>query len=316
MKLVLGLMQSLFMMYFVFVHPAIIYYADTNRAVYPEPTFFYASIAIWSVIFIAILILIYNISFVKKKHMENVLQSGIRLEGKIVTSTIKKITSKNMEQRDLIIELPNLKGEMIQHRLIVLDSKPWEKRYEKGNKVIMRVDPQLNKTPVIVLEGMKTKINYTLYIVWLLFLIGIIAYYYFVFQIEGQGKDWTFFGPWHPIIISSYCLLGFTGIFYYIINRFFIRISGKKKIQLKFNGRKAEAKILSMNETGTRINHQPVIRFELEFKDHLGRTMQAEVKKVVSLVKLATAKEESKIIFYLEESPQTIALEDELLESH
>lgn len=316
MKKLLGFLPLLFSLYFVFVHPAIIYYSGAGRSQNTyDLTFFYLSIGLWTLIFLISGYLIYRITFQMKSKLEYLLNSGQRIPAEIVRSKLLKSTKKEWEKRELLLTLKNLKGEDINHKLQILDSKPWQKRYEKGNRVYFRINPELKSSPALVLEGIQPKIQYIFFVVWFLFLLGVIGYYLYVYQWEGNHDNWNFMGPWHPILISAYCVLGFTLLFYLFFARFVLGIPNRKQIQLKFKGRKTLAQIVNIAETGTRINNQPLVKFELEFTDHLGRLRHAEIRKVVSVVNLAAANQSYKTLFYLEEDPTKIAFEEDLLET-
>lgn len=53
------------------------------------------------------------------------------------------------------------------------------------------------------------------------------------------------------------------------------------------SGRTATARILSMNDTGTYINRQPLIHFTLEVQRGDGSPFQAETEKIVSMSQLS-----------------------------
>lgn len=304
-----------FVLYFIFLHPAIIYYAGgTGGNQFHSPFFFYLSAVLWLFIFILVSFYVYKITFQAQKQIGLLLRSGQRLEGKIITSENLNSSQKNLEQKDLAIEMENLKGEKIKHQMVVLDSKPWEKRFEAGNNIIFRIDPAFRQSPSLILEAAKTKINYRVFVILGVFILGIIGYYLYVYQTEGLGESWSFFGPWHPVLISAYCALLFFAIGSFVVGKFLGGFSGKKKAKLKFAGRKTTAKVLKVMETGTRINNQPLVKFELEYTDQSGRTYKNEIKQILSILEIAQVNQSERIIFYLEEDPLLIAFEEDLIQ--
>jgi hypothetical protein len=280
MKIFLRYFWILFIFYFIFIHPAIIYYAGVGMGDYqPNLTFFYLSVVLWILIILFLAYYLYQISFQKKQRIQDILSSGRRLEGRIISSKITSIQTNHWEMRELLISMENLKGERIQHEMMVTDSKPHERRFEEGNRIYFRIDPNLKANPVMVMEGSQTTINTSIFLIWGVFLCGIIGYYFTVFQYEGNGERWNFVGPWHPLLISAYSMIAFSLIFYFLMGKFLKGFFGKNYSELKYNGRKTLAKITKVSETGTRINNQPLIRFDIEYTDQFGKVYQTEIKK-------------------------------------
>lgn len=52
------------------------------------------------------------------------------------------------------------------------------------------------------------------------------------------------------------------------------------------NGQLAQAKIINLSETGTRINHQPVVRILLEVQPPGQPAFQAETEKLISILQI------------------------------
>lgn len=315
MKKLLRVIPILMGAYFIFIHPAFIYYSIPSDNTTYEPIYFYISIGLWSLIFIALLWNIYQVTFQSKVYLQRIVREGVRMEGKIISSKTKKVYPDKSEDKVLLIELSNLKQETIRHQMHFCDSKPWERKYEEGNKVPLRIDSELKHYQVIVLEDTKARVNYRLYLIWALFVVVIATYYYFVFQKEGRGLDWSFMGPWHPSLISAYALIVITLIISLFNSKFFYRLSRKKQVELKFKGRKTLARVTEVAETGTRINNQPVFKFTIEFSDAAGRVIQVVKKNIVPLSKLSNLQVHSRVIFYLEENPHQCEFEEDLLES-
>jgi len=88
--------------------------------------------------------------------------------------------------------------------------------------------------------------------------------------------------------------------------------SPQNAVRLKFYGKKTLARLLSAKQTGTYINEQPQVKFELAYDDEKGRTHQVSFKKVISLLEVGITQQEQIAIFYLEDDPQRIALVSDL----
>lgn len=310
---------GVFFFYFIFIHGAIIYYASNSGTDIsgndPDTAqiAFIICVALWISIFAGFFYWIYKRTFVSQRNILEILRSGIRLEGKILESKILNSSRKSMEKRELTLSLQNLKDEPILHKMEVLDSKPHQQRFTVGNSVAIRVDSGFTKTPFWVLEGIQAKISHRLFVIWFLSLIAIMGYFVVVYNLESNGQGWQFFSFWHPLMISAVSIYVFGGIFYMIFTKILGKFKGRNGIKLKFAGRKTLAKILHISQTGTYINNQPQVKFNLEYKDHLGRTRLAELKKIVSLLDVGNLNQQTeKEIFFLEEDPAQIAFAEDL----
>jgi len=52
--------------------------------------------------------------------------------------------------------------------------------------------------------------------------------------------------------------------------------------RIRKNGRPGKAKIVALYETGTTINHQPVVGFELEVRSEYGEIFQAKTEQLIT----------------------------------
>jgi hypothetical protein len=81
-----------------------------------------------------------------------------------------------------------------------------------------------------------------------------------------------------PPIIGSILLFGS------ILIPLFSNMQSKNKVITE--GVSAEAKILALNDTGTRVNHNPLIKFKLEVHSPTQAPFQAETSQTVSMIHL------------------------------
>ncbi|QJB40572.1 hypothetical protein HF324_23140 [Chitinophaga oryzae] len=72
------------------------------------------------------------------------------------------------------------------------------------------------------------------------------------------------------------------------------------------------AEVVSASQTGTYINEQPQVKFELRYKDEYGKTYNTELKKIVSLIDLGMTRQETVSVFYLKDKPSEVAFADDL----
>ena len=72
------------------------------------------------------------------------------------------------------------------------------------------------------------------------------------------------------------------------------------------------AKLVKASQTGTYINEQPMIRFDVEYTDNRHHVHRGSLKKVIGLLELDITKQEQIEIFYLPENPSQIAFASDL----
>ncbi|WP_017811740.1 hypothetical protein [Paenibacillus shenyangensis] len=89
---------------------------------------------------------------------------------------------------------------------------------------------------------------------------------------------------WNALIINWLVWLFITVIMFLIVPVLIKILTLRRRKQLE-QGILLQAKILSMEETGTRINDQPLIRFLVGFT-HEGRSEQTEIRQVVSYLNM------------------------------
>ncbi|WP_419870267.1 hypothetical protein [Chryseobacterium sp. CT-SW4] len=317
---ILGLLPFLLIPYFIFVHPAVIYYNTVN---YDDLSlrdgklalFYLAlSILLWLIVFGISFYFIYRGGFMAKRNIRYLETYGTRVSAVIKEIKNVKLFSGKWETKDLILELKNFSHETILHKMTINDSRPQEKRFIKGKIIYLRVDPSFTKNPYVTLENIKSRINYKLYLIAGFLLAAVIYYYYYAYQHENGGYGWRFMELSHPLLLSPAIMLFFNGIIYLIVRTFiFNKLSPKEQLQLKFKGVRTKAIIEDISQTGTYINEQPQVKFTVQFTDRQGRQHNTSIKSIVSLLdigKISQLKERE--IIYLPDDPQTFNFTDEI----
>lgn len=312
----------LFFLYFIFAHPSIIYYNSDFRNtdlsnVAPKEALIYLalSIILWLFIFGFSFHLLLKYSFFTQKNIRNIIRNGTKLAAQIID--VRKLGSiKNgIEIKILSLEFSNLNGVKVWQKIEINDSKPNLNRFEIGKTINLRVDQTFKKSPYYALEDIRSKINLLPFAIWIAFLIGILYYYDYSYNLESAGYGWRFLSLGHPLISSAGFLLLYTGIFYLIFRVFlFKKLNlGKESIVLKFRGLKAFAKVIEAGQTGTYINEQPEIKYLIEFKDNLGVTHQNTIRKIVSLTDIGLVRSSiDKEIFYDPQDPENSMFEEDV----
>lgn len=309
----------LFITYFTFAHPCIIYYNSPHYSINtPNGVvalfFLTLSFILWGIILGFILLSILKKGIIAKINMIHIDQSGRKIQGVIKESKILKEHKSGIISREITFKTINFSGHNILHKMVINDSHPKEARFEIEKIIYIKVDPEFKKYPYLFLEGTQSRINYSLFLIWFGFLFGIVAYYYYAYATENGGLGWRFLNTSHPLLLIPGLFIFFVGLIYFIVKIFIMdNKTAKERLKLKFWGERAVANIINIKQTGTYINEQPQVKYTLEFKDRNGNLIQVHKKKIVSLMDIGqVSSEKYKEIFYLPENTEIFSFYDEI----
>lgn len=312
----------LFVLYFVFAHPAIIYYniprnniADEN----PIIALLLLAIAVigWTIVLVILARSIYKNTYGQRTNISKILQSGRSVVGTVISSKTLPSNDDRYVPKEVTVEFNNFAKQTVRYTLTINDSQPQLRRYELDKKLRLCIDEQLRYPPYILPEDIQAKLHpgriATLYILWGLFVFAIIGYFLYAYKTENNGYGWRFLVAYHPLLLSLYMIALFGFIGYMIKGGWYNRAArGSKGMKLLLFGNKTNATVLSATQTGTYINNQPEVKFNLSFMDTKGRTHQTSIKKIVNLLNLSYIHKETKTILYLPEEPEVIAFEEDI----
>ena len=309
---------KLYMLFFAIPFPMIIYYPLSGMATSTKPWWammlLILSVVLWSVVLIKLYKQWVAYPIKAKSTIESLLRDGSIKNAEILSVRKVKSRKEDMNELELRTRMLNFSGTPILVDLHISDSQPYQRRYEIGKSLRLRIDKDLKGYPYLVPEGshvtLETGRLMWRVVAWLFVFALIIGYYIFSYQLENKGTGWRFLAFWHPLIICPLSLL----FFFFGIMGFIGKVSGlpKDTLRVKFHGKKAMATIIRAEQTGTYINEQPQVRFELEYLDAKGQTHQVSLKKIVNLLDVGITREKTIPIFYLEDDPQQVAFASDL----
>nr|WP_199000095.1 hypothetical protein [Flavobacterium sp. ASV13] len=318
---------TIYMFFFAIPFPMFMYYAissefDVNDLKYKNP-WLALSIVLVSIVFWLILLIGYlkkwilNI-FITKRNLEQIKIKGIPREAKILNAVKISNPKAQFNTYELELEFANLADSVITHKTTITDVKPHERRFEAGKKIKLILNRNMKEAPYLVIATTNARINImTLFFrifAWLVLIVAVVGYYLYSYQTESHGMGWRFMSFGHPLIVCPLVLL-FYRYFLRFIFRKFTGLSGNS-ILIKFKGIKTWAKLIKATQTGTYINEQPEIRFELEYTDNKHQVHRNSLKKVIGLLELDLTKQEQIEIFYLPENPNQIVFASDLKNIH
>jgi hypothetical protein len=255
-------------------------------------------------------------NFSVKRNIERLKETGIHREAKILTSTKIARPNASYVTYELSLSFKNLVDTEIVQKMGVNDAKPYEHRFDAGKRIDLLIDKEVKNIPYFIISSTEASINKTIITLinlgWFVLLGLVTSYYLYSYQSESEGMGWRFMSFGHPLIVCPAVLL-----FYRLLVEFVDKMLSGRQNNLpfiKFKGVETTARLIKASQTGTYINEQPMINFELEFTDYRHQTHRTSLKKIVDILDLDITKQEQISIFYLKEDPQRIAFTSDLNE--
>jgi hypothetical protein len=252
--------------------------------------------------------------FVMRKNILRLLKEGAIREARVIQSKELPAATPEVVTKDILVSLRNFSGTEITERLTVNDSKPALRRYEAGKTFPLRIDEQLKTIPYLIPDGVEVDLKIgrmiLLFGVWLAVAAAVVWYFGFSYVLENSGRGWRFLKVYHPLLLCPLIILFSADGLRLLLHM--IAGSPEADLRLKYYGVRTDAAIVSASQTGTYINEQPQIKFELRYQDNTGKTHVVSLKKIVSLLDLDSTKQASVPIFYLKEKPAQVIFASDL----
>ncbi|WP_294987490.1 hypothetical protein [uncultured Stenotrophomonas sp.] len=218
---------------------------------------------------------------------------------------------RGFAQWTLQLSFQNLSRTPISERLLVVDSKPQLQRFAAGRAIDVRLSRTPGAYPNIVLDGAEPELDVAR--LWrrgigaVIAIVAVAAAYVCAYRLQSQGLGWTFLSFGHPLLVCPLVLCGYA---------LGLRLLGRllqadaRGDALKYRGIGADAKVLNVRQTGTYLNEQPQVEFQLEYIDREGVVRQARVRRFVPLIELANIPREQVTLLYDPDDRSHVRLED------
>jgi hypothetical protein len=252
--------------------------------------------------------------FSMQKNIRRLLENGAVKEARIIKSTELIPANRDLVTKEIVCSLRNFSGTEITQSLVINDSQPALHRYEAGKTIRLRIDEKLKAAPYVIPDGVQVSIDKGRIVfqsfLWLLVIIAVAGYFLYSYHLENNGTGWRFLKFYHPLLLVPLILM-FTG---FGVGKLLQMLGNtpEKNLQFKYYGLRTDAEIISASQTGTYINEQPQIRFELRYRDNLGASHTAMLKKIVPLIDLGSVKQSTVPIFYLKDEPGQVILASDI----
>ncbi|PSM14477.1 hypothetical protein [Stenotrophomonas maltophilia] len=218
---------------------------------------------------------------------------------------------RGFAQWKLQLSFQNLSGTPISEQLLVVDSKPQLQRFGVGRHINARLGRTPGAFPNVVLDGAQPELDVAS--LWRRSIgaaIGIVlvaAAYVAAYRLQSEGLGWTFLSFGHPLLVCPLVLCG------YMLG---LRLLGRllqgdaRGDALKYRGIGVEARVLKVRQTGTYLNEQPQVEFQLEYTDRDGDVQRASVRRFIPLIDLANIPREHVTLLYDPDDRGNVRLED------
>ncbi|QJB34045.1 hypothetical protein HF329_23245 [Chitinophaga oryzae] len=308
-----------YMLFFAIPFPMLIYYntreglSDTNP--YLAITWLALSVILWIILVQRWFRNWILLPFKMKRNMDYLLREGERREARVIESKDGKQFKHDMITKGMTVSLRNFVGTPITEKLELVDTKPGEMRFEKGRVIYLMIDKTLKLRPYLTVDTAQADIKagrmLLTVLLWLLIVGAIAGYYYFSYHLENDGYGWRFMKFYHPLVLCPVILFA-THFGLGALLKLFSGGDPDTLLRIKYYGIQTMAEVVSASQTGTYINEQPQVKFELRYKDEYGKTYNTELKKIVSLIDLGMTRQETVSVFYLKDKPSEVAFADDL----
>lgn len=298
----------LYIAFFVFIFPLFFSFTGGYTS---SPIMATVSLAIGFIGWIIFIVWTYRQTIARPRRMQRnmvlLADYGQLVKGEIVDRLPVKVHKDGSQTIEIVVQFRNFSGAIVNQTFQFIDTKPHEKRYEKGRSVDLRLS-KTDQSPGIILAEMQGKFSWgfglfaTSFVI--IYMVGTFVGHYIFFS---NGMGWRFMSLWHPWVTTP-----FMGLFLFNISSIFGGLLGTKQIdeRLLLYGKKARATVQRADQTGTYINEQPQIKYILEYLDDKGKSHVVTVKKIVLLTDLHLINRDTQDILYLPENPEKIAFMD------
>lgn len=252
-----------------------------------------------------------------KKRLQEIAQRGKTTKAKVVSKSLLRKNKNGDEDIEILLEFPNYAGTMIPVTMNLRDSKPHEKRYEKGKEIDIRLNSDTDAFPY-VLEDARYATSVSLPLLWVLFnTVYAIVYFLISYRLFNRGMGWRFLAPWYPWVFMPYLGLFLSrlgmgalsdGMFIHV-QGLGKSVRGEKGNALILHGIEGVAEITRMKQTGHYVNEQPEIFYSIHFVDKKGESHYDSFNAVTLLTDLHRyGQGDVRPVLYLENDPDVFLI--------
>ena len=256
-----------------------------------------------------------KVVFTDKLRLERTAREGTTIIAKIIRK-VQTGVIRDAVTLELRLAFSNVAGTHVELPYELNDGRPFEKRFEEGNTIEMSAGIN-GREALFVPKSLEVSRNKGMVIlysaIFFLLLAAAIGYPIFSYRLESQGAGWRFLRLSHPWISVPLINIG-VGIFIMLLMGFIGKASGapEQPLHMVMYGIKTTATVLNFKQTGTYINEQPQVQFEIEYTDPQNNRHKTVYKKIVSLLDIHKLDCGPKEIMFLPDKPERIVFYEDL----
>lgn len=296
--------------FFMYVFPVFFLWKDTF---YTKPVvatvFLVLGIILWLVKHSLIIGLIRHPYKLREKH-QRVQETGKLVQANILSSDLVD-QDGDYPVYNIVLAFENLVGSPVRTILRTSDTKPHERRFEKGKLIDLKLNQTDFDPPYTVATAQYTAAKRIPLWLWLFFDIAYsIGLFIVSYIMQSNGMGWRFLGlqsPWFWAPIVGISLITFLSRILDLkgddtrLSAYEFHSTGNSKdlARVLLHGRSSYGEIQSFDQTGTYINEQPEMRFNIVYLNEYGDLVRAHHKQIISLTELHTLKKSDIEVLHL-----------------
>ncbi|VEI13518.1 hypothetical protein [Trueperella bialowiezensis] len=247
-----------------------------------------------------------------KAHRE-VQQTGVPVSAEVVRSE-ERGREKDMAKLRIDVRFRNLSGSDVERELDIVDSKPYLRRYEPGNRINLRLN-QKSHIPPFTVDSAKITVKFPFgYLAWAVFNVAYsVGLFLAEYHLYGQGFGLRFLWPF-SIWLFPPVLFYFTFAFVSVRDKDEISTAknDRQTHQLTLYGVVATGEIINYRQTGHVVNENPEVEITIQFLNRYGQKEQHKLSQVIHLVDLYLLGQSSIKVLYLPDDPSVFEITREI----
>lgn len=243
------------------------------------------------------------------QRVRDILAGGVARSARVEHAEQTGAQVRGFTEWRLRLAFDNLSGSPITDELVVVDTKPEQRRFDIGRTLTARLSTVPGVVPNLVLEGTNPETDQRA--LWLRGVLGacvaalVATAYIAAWRVQSEGMGWTFLSFGHPLLICPLVLCSYMVALRALLQMMQFGATGES---LKYRGIGTTARVLDVRQTGTYLNEQPQVEFKLAFDDVNGVSRQASLRRFWSLIDLANIPRQQLDILYDPEDPTHVQM--------
>ena len=239
---------------------------------------------------------------------KRVQRKGKSVQAEVLASSHDGLIDDEPSKK-ILLSFTNLVGSQVKTYIHLVDTKEHEKRFEPGKEITIKLNQNSFEPPFTVGKGEYETSPRPWIWLWLIFnLLYMVGFFVFSYYLQSDGFGWRFLNPFSPWLWAPVL-----GIF--IIN-FLLKTFGSQDIitefyplqsfrsnkdfgELLLYGKTTQGEIVNFSQTGTYINEQPQVRFDVHFLNDWGDLLSKKFKQTIPLTALHELKKGEAEVIYL-----------------